>query len=135
VLDSKLEAKFLWDLMLEKLAAMKIGNKGELTKHITDYSNENTEEGGKKIDFSEDILILLDIITIYLKMKDALKEQSRIFASYERSKKEKHDEAKDTIINRLADEGVDEKEREEKAEEELKGQCMYSFLEKCLLNI
>jgi hypothetical protein len=70
---------------------MGISNKEELVKHITDYSNKTTEDGGKNIDFSEDMLILLDVITIYLKMRDALKEQSRIFSAYEKYKKEVHD--------------------------------------------
>lgn len=40
------------------------------------------------------MLILLDVTTIYLKMRDALKEQSRIFSAYEKYKKEVLDQLK-----------------------------------------
>ena len=53
------------------------------------------------------MLILLDIITIYLKMRDALKEQSRIFNTYEKSKKELLDAEKDRKTNELIDQGID----------------------------
>lgn len=59
--------------MKEQLKKMEIKNREELVKHINNYSNEDEEPGKKNTGFDEDILILLDISTIFLKMKDILK--------------------------------------------------------------
>lgn len=80
--DSKLEPRFLIDIMKDKLKAMNISNQKELVNHIKLYSNKDNDEGSKNTGFDEDILILLDIATIFLKMKDSLNEKSRIFTSY-----------------------------------------------------
>lgn len=60
-----------------------------LIEHINAYSNKDTE-GNKNTDFDEDILIILDIITIFRKMKGAavLENNSRIYKAYEKFKKE-----------------------------------------------
>jgi hypothetical protein len=104
--DSKLEPKFLIDIMREKLRAMNISTQAELVAHIRNYSNKFNEEGSKNTGFDEDMLILLDIATIFLKMKDSLNEKSRIFAFYEKFKKEESDLAKEYHSNQLRDEGV-----------------------------
>lgn len=87
-MDSKLEPKFLIDIMKEKLKAMNITNYDELVNHIKDYSNQCNDEGDKNTGFDDDMLILLDIATIFLKMKDYLNEKSRIYGFYEKFKKE-----------------------------------------------
>jgi hypothetical protein len=81
-IDSKLEPKFLIDIMREKLKVMNITNYDELISHIKDYNNKNNDEGSKNTDFDEDMLILLDIAIIFLKMRDYLSEKSRIFTFY-----------------------------------------------------
>lgn len=58
--------------MKDKLKAMNITNYDELVAHIKNYSNQSNEEGSKNTGFDDDILILLDIATIFLKMKDYL---------------------------------------------------------------
>jgi hypothetical protein len=108
--DSKLEPKFLIDIMKEKQRAMNIGNEGELLAHIKNYSNQIDEEGNKKTGFDDDILILLDISTIFLKLKDNLHDKSRIFGFYEKHKKEEYDLAQENASNQLRDTGVDEKD-------------------------
>lgn len=71
--------------------------------HIRNYSNAFNEEGSKNTGFDDDMLILLDIATIFLKMKDSLNEKSRIFTFYEKFKKEEYDLAKDHFSNQLID--------------------------------
>lgn len=56
------------------------------------------------------MLILLDIATIFLKLKDSLNEKSRIFGFYEKYKKEEYDIAQENAANQLRDEGVSEKD-------------------------
>ena len=96
--------------MKEKQRAMNIGNEGELLAHIKNYSNQIDEEGNKKTGFDDDILILLDISTIFLKLKDNLNDKSRIFGFYEKHKKEEYDLAQENASNQLRDKGVDEKD-------------------------
>ena len=71
--------------------------------HIRNYSNQFNEEGSKNTGFDDDMLILLDISTIFLKMKDILNEKSRIFSFYEKFKKDEYDLAKENISNQLID--------------------------------
>lgn len=66
---------------------MNITNRDELIKHINDYSNIINDKGSKNTGFDEDILILLNISVIFLKIKDALGEKSRIHTNYEKFKK------------------------------------------------
>jgi hypothetical protein len=47
----------------------------------------NNKDGGKNTGFDDDILILLNINVIFLKIKDALGEQSRIYINYDKFKK------------------------------------------------
>jgi len=58
--------------MKDKLSAMGINNQAELVTHIKTYSNQDSEDGSKNAGFDDDILILLDVITIFLKMRDSL---------------------------------------------------------------
>lgn len=58
--------------MRDKLSAMNIATQPDLIRHIRAYNNSDDDEGRKNTGFDEDILILLDIITIFLKMKDSL---------------------------------------------------------------
>ena len=96
------------DIMKEKQKAMNISNEGELVAHIQNYSNQIDENGDKKTDFDDNMLILLDISTIFLKLKDNLNDKSRIFGFYEKHKKEEYDLAHENASNQLRDEGVDE---------------------------
>jgi hypothetical protein len=66
---------------------MKITNRDELIKYINDYSNKTNDLGNKNTGFDDDILILLNISVIFLKLKDALGENSRIYSNYEKFKK------------------------------------------------
>lgn len=83
------------------------------------------------------MLILLDITTIFMKMRDGLKEDSRLFTNYEKHKKEACEAERERIANLVAEDGiVDEKKAEEEVEERMKEyQCLNSFLEKNLLSI
>lgn len=96
--------------MKDKLRAMSISNEAELVAHIKNYSSQVDEQGSKRTGFDDDMLILLDIATIFLKLKDSLNDRSRIFAFYEKYKKEEHDSAQENAGNQLRDEGVCEKE-------------------------
>lgn len=58
-------------VLKDKLSSMSIENCEQLIEHINIYSNQDDEEGNKHTDFDEDILIVLDIITIFKKMKEA----------------------------------------------------------------
>jgi hypothetical protein len=73
--------------MKDKLLAMGINNQSELVNHIKNYSNQDGEDGNKNPGFDDDILILLDVITIFLKMRDSLNEKSKIYTQYEKIKK------------------------------------------------
>ena len=74
--------------MKDKLLEMGINNQAELVTHIKNYSNKDSDDGSKNTGFDDNILILLDVITIFLKMRDSLNENSKIFIQYERVKKE-----------------------------------------------
>jgi hypothetical protein len=67
---------------------MNIDTYDTLIKHISNYNDEVDEEGNKNTGFDDDMLTVLDIITIYLKMKEAkvLNNNSRVFKAYERFK-------------------------------------------------
>lgn len=92
--------------MKDKLSEMKINNQAELVAHIKDYSNKDSEDGNKNAGFQEDILILLDVITIFLKMRDSLNEKSKIYTQYDKKKKEQHDQAKTNITNLVRDTNI-----------------------------
>lgn len=96
--------------MKDKLRAMSITNEAELVAHIKNYSSQIDEQGSKNTGFDDDMLILLDIATIFLKLKDSLNDKSRIFAFYEKYKKEEYDSAQENAGNQLRDEGISEKE-------------------------
>ena len=74
--------------MKDKLLEMGINNQAELVTHIKNYSNKDSDDGTKNTGFDDNILILLDVITIFLKMRDSLNENSKIFIQYERVKKD-----------------------------------------------
>jgi len=74
--------------MKDKLLEMCINNQAELVTHIKNYSNKDSDDGSKNTGFDDNILILLDVITIFLKMRDSLNENSKIFIQYERVKKD-----------------------------------------------
>ena len=74
--------------MKDKLLEMGINNQAELVTHIKNYSNKESDDGSKNTGFDDNILILLDVITIFLKMRDSLNENSKIFIQYERVKKD-----------------------------------------------
>jgi hypothetical protein len=74
--------------MKDKLLEMGINNQAELVTHIKNYSNKDSDDGSKNTGFDDNILILLDVITIFLKMRDSLNENSKIFIQYERVKKD-----------------------------------------------
>ena len=65
---------------------MGIRKDSHLTKYIEDYNNQEDDEGNKNTGFSDDMLIILDIITIYKKMEEAhtkiLQSNSRLFKGY-----------------------------------------------------
>lgn len=63
---------------------MEIDSCDKLVERINNHSNTDDEEGNKRTDFDEDILILLDIITIYKQMKGAavLQNNSRVYKAY-----------------------------------------------------
>ena len=63
---------------------MNIKNYDDLTAHIDDYNNKEDEEGNKNTGFDDDILIILKIVTIYRKMKEAkvLANNSRLDKGY-----------------------------------------------------
>lgn len=88
---------------------MGIENYEQLIEHINGYSNEDDDEGNKHTDFDEDILIVLDIITIFKKMKEAavLENNSRIYKAYEKFKKETTEAEKIRISNLISDELYD----------------------------
>ena len=83
-LDSKLEVKFLIDVMREKLTSMNIENYSQLVAHINAYNDQEDEEGNKNTGFDDDILTVLNIITIYKKMMGAkvLANNSRLVLGY-----------------------------------------------------
>jgi hypothetical protein len=58
--------------MKDKLKEMNIATYDQLVHHIANYNNQDNEEGSKNTGFDDNILILLDIVTIFLKMKDYL---------------------------------------------------------------
>lgn len=74
--------------MKDKLLEMGINNQAELVTHIKKYSNKDSDDGSKNTGFDDNMLILLDVITIFLKMRDSLNENSKIFIQYERVKKD-----------------------------------------------
>lgn len=74
--------------MKDKLLEMSINNQAELVTHIKNYSNKDSDDGSKNTGFDDNMLILLDVITIFLKMRDSLNENSKIFIQYERVKKD-----------------------------------------------
>ncbi len=74
--------------MKDKLLEMGINNQAELVTHIKNYSNKDSDDGSKNTGFDDNMLILLDVITIFLKMRDSLNENSKIFIQYERVKKD-----------------------------------------------
>lgn len=93
-------------VLKDKLSSMGIENYEQLIEHINGYSNEDDDEGNKHTDFDEDILIVLDIITIFKKMKEAavLENNSRIYKAYEKFKKETTEAEKIRISNLISDE-------------------------------
>lgn len=103
-LDNKLESKFLVLLLKEKLKNMGIENYSQLVQHINAYSNTDDEEGNKNTDFDEDILILLDIVTIFLKLKGSLGANSRICKFYDKFKKEESEIERSRVANLIAEE-------------------------------
>jgi hypothetical protein len=88
---------------------MNIENCEQLIEHINLYSNQDDEEGNKHTDFDEDILIVLDIIAIFKKMKEAavLENNSRIYKAYEKFKKEIMEAERIKISNLISDELYD----------------------------
>jgi len=60
---------------------MGIQSNADLVNHINNYANQE-QDGNKNTDLDEDILIVLDIITIFLKIKGVLGENSRIMKFY-----------------------------------------------------
>ena len=136
-IDSKLEPKFLIDVMRDKLGAMNIATQPDLIRHIRAYNNSDDDHARKNTGFDEDILILLDIITIFLKMKDSLNERSRLATVYEKFKKEEADAAREFAAGQALEEGaVGEAAVEAAVEEKMKSyRCLHSYLEKCLLKI
>jgi hypothetical protein len=60
---------------------MGIHNNADLVAHIDNYTNQE-QDGNKNTDLDEDILVVLDIITIFLKIKGVLGENSRIMKFY-----------------------------------------------------
>lgn len=106
--------------MREKLRVMNISTQAELVTHIRNYSNQFNDEGSKNTGFDDDMLILLDISTIFLKMKDSLNEKSRIFSFYEKFKKEEYDLAREHQSNQLIDLAVAEKDMEAALEKRMK---------------
>ena len=60
---------------------MGIQNNADLVNHINSYANLE-QDGNKNTELDEDILIVLDIITIFLKIKGVLGENSRIMKFY-----------------------------------------------------
>lgn len=96
-------------VLKDKLSSMGIENYEQLIEHINGYSNEDDDEGNKHTDFDEDILIVLDIITIFKKMKEAavLENNSRIYKAYEKFKKETTEAEKIRISNLISDELYD----------------------------
>lgn len=72
---------------------MDIENCDQLIERINNHANKDDDEGNKRTDFDEDILILLDIIMIFKQMKGAavLKNNSRVYNAYEKFKKDEMD--------------------------------------------
>jgi hypothetical protein len=58
----------------------------DLVNYINNYANQE-QDGNKNTDLDSDILIVLDIITIFLKMRGVLGANSRIMKFYEKFKK------------------------------------------------
>lgn len=120
--------------MKEKLHSMNIHNYNELTAYINAYSNTDDEEGNKQTDFDEHILIVLDIITIFRKMKCAKVATVRINKQYEKEKKDVMEAYKLKIIEEVTDqtpEGDNPSDRDKLIEEEVekkmkKYKCMYT---------
>lgn len=70
--------------MREKLISMNIENYNQLVAHIDAFNDMEDEEGNKNTGFDDDILIILNIITIYKKMMGAkvLGNNSRLVQGY-----------------------------------------------------
>ena len=76
--------------MREKLISMNIENYNQLVAHIDAFNDMEDEEGNKNTGFDDDILIILNIITIYKKMMGAkvLGNNSRLVQGYQKFKKQ-----------------------------------------------
>ena len=104
-LDSKLEVKFLIEVMKEKLSSMNIENYNQLMAHINAYNDQEDEQGNKNTGFDDDILIVLNIITIYKKMMRAnvLVNSSRLVQGYQKFKKQLHEVEKQRVTQLITD--------------------------------
>lgn len=105
---------------------MEVENDEQLNGHIENYNNEKDDDGNMKTDFSEDLLIVLKIITIYLKMRGAavLANNSRLDKGYRKFKKELYENKRETILEEAyvafpEDQFPEEEERESRVEKEV----------------
>ena len=101
-----MESKFLLEVMLEKLTSMKIHSYSQLVRYIDRYNNQEDEKTHQKnTGFDEDIIIVLDVITIYLKMREAkvLANSGRLDKGYQKFKKELYEKERERIAGLLSD--------------------------------
>ena len=86
-------------MLKEKLGSMNIEKYSDLQAHINAYNDLEDEEGNKNTGFDDDILIVLNIITIYKKMMGAkiLANNSRLVQGYQKFKKQLFEAEKQRI--------------------------------------
>ena len=63
---------------------MNIFSSDDLVQYMQDYNNQEDDNGMKKTGFDDDMLIVLDIITIFRKMQkvQALADKGKINIAY-----------------------------------------------------
>jgi hypothetical protein len=77
VLDTKLSSTYLGDILSKKLSNMGLSSKEKAIEYIDNL---------KDCKFDEDMMEVLNIIIIVKKMKEKLKDESRICLEYEKIK-------------------------------------------------
>lgn len=73
-IDNKLEPKFLVNILMKKLEKMGLHTKENAIEYIDKIST---------CDFDEDMMSVLNIIIIFLKLKEKLGDASKVYQTYE----------------------------------------------------
>lgn len=98
LLDSKIDPMFLTNILFDKLESLKITTKQEMMVYIE--STTGTDDNGN-IKLDDNVGQILNIIIIFMQVRDKLEDKSRIYSSYQTQKIKNNPQLFDYLENCL----------------------------------